>query len=275
MLKPLPCLSRRRMLRWTAQALLAAGFWPGARAASAATPGEDFEFLVLNDLHHTADECTTWLTQVVAQLKQLHPSAELALVLGDLTDLGTESSHVAVRETLATWGRRFHVQIGNHDYLTPTDRAAYERVFPNSLNYTFRYRGWQFVGVDTTEGQKYEKTQVQPATMSWLDENLKQLETERPTVLFTHFPLAADVQYTPQNANALLEKFRPFNLRAVFGGHYHALTERRDARGVALTTNRCCARLRGNHDGSKEKGYLLCTTQAGTVRHQFVEFRGS
>ncbi|MBL7650331.1 MAG: hypothetical protein JNK74_29610, partial [Candidatus Hydrogenedentes bacterium] len=84
MLKPIPAVSRRTMLRWSSQALLAAGFWPGA-VASAAASSSAFDFLILNDLHHVAPECTTWLKKVVAQLKA-HHTAEFALILGDLTD---------------------------------------------------------------------------------------------------------------------------------------------------------------------------------------------
>lgn len=259
------------MLRWTSQALLAAGFWPGARAESTTPTAEDFEFLALNDLHHTNAECTVWLAKVTQQLKQQHAAAEFALILGDLTDLGTESSHRAVRDTLQQWGKPFYVQIGNHDYTTLTDRGAYLRAFPERVNYFFHHRGWQFVGVDSTEGQKYEKTNVQPATFDWLDDNLKKLQQDRPTVLFTHFPLAHEVQYAPLNANALLDRFRDFNLRAVFGGHFHGLTENQTSKAVPMSTNRCCSRIRGNHDGSKEKGYFLCSARAGSVTHRFVE----
>jgi 3',5'-cyclic AMP phosphodiesterase CpdA len=269
MLKPIPALSRRVMLRWTSQALLAAGFWPGVRMQAAGS-SSNFEFLILNDLHHVAPECTTWLNRVVHQL-QTHTSAEFALILGDLTDLGTESSHRAVREVFEGFGKPYYVQIGNHDYLSPTDRSFYTATHPDRLNYFFRHRGWQFIGVDTTEGQKYEKTSIQPTTLEWLDKNLRRLRRSRPTVLFTHFPLAQGVNYCPTNANALLDKFRDFNLKAVFSGHYHALTLREDAKGVPFATNRCCARIRGNHDGSKEKGYFLCSARKGELQHRFVE----
>lgn len=257
------------MLRWTSQALLAAGFWPGARLQAAGSSAT-FDFLAINDLHHAAPECTVWLKRVIEQLRG-HTTSEFALVLGDLTDLGSETSHRAVKETFDGLGKPYYVQIGNHDYLTPTDRAAYTNTHPGRLNYFFRHRGWQFVGVDSTEGQKYEKTKIQPATMEWLDKTLPKLRRNRPTVLFTHFPLAEGVNYCPSNANDLLNRFRDFNLRAVFGGHYHALTERQNAQGIPFSTNRCCSRIRGNHDGSKEKGYFLCSVREGQLSHRFVQ----
>jgi hypothetical protein len=106
--------------------------------------------------------------------------------------------------------------IGNHDYLTQTNRKAYVETFPLRMNYYFRHRGWQFVGLDTTDGLRYEKTEIQPATFEWLDDYLPRLNPRKPTVVLTHFPLGPGVNYRPANADALLERFREFNLQAVF-----------------------------------------------------------
>jgi hypothetical protein len=76
----------------------------------------------------------------------------------------------------------------------------------------------------------------------------------------------------PLNADPVLEGFRDFNLVAVFDGHYHGFTERHAGRTV-LTTNRCCAISRNNHDGTPEKGYFLCTALDGQIQRQFVEVK--
>lgn len=270
MLKPLRGLSRRDMLRLSSGALLTAGLWPGALSAADAPRSGRFDFIAINDLHHVGSDCTAWLERVVAQLRT-HSGARFCLILGDLTDLGTRTSMEAVRGVFGRLGIPCHVQIGNHDYATQTDRSAYEAVFPKQLNYSFTHRGWQFVAVDSTEGQRYDKTHIQPATLEWLDSQLPRLNPRRPTILYTHFPMGEGVNYRPLNADALLDRFRPFNLRAVFSGHYHSLTERSAAGGLVLTTNRCCSLKRGNHDGSKEKGYFLCSVAAGEVTHRFIE----
>jgi 3',5'-cyclic AMP phosphodiesterase CpdA len=261
------------MLRMTSGALLAAGVWPGALEAAESQPPRyaAFDFLVVNDLHHMSPECTAWLRGVARQLRG-HRSARLCLVLGDLTDTGSIGSMEAVRGVLRSLPMPVHVQIGNHDYASATDRAAYTATFPGRLNYSFVHRGWQFVGLDSTEGQKYTGTLIQEDTFAWVHQNLRRLRPEHPTVLFTHFPMGEGVQYRPRNADALLDLFRRYNLRAVFSGHYHALTERQGPGGLAFTTNRCCSLKRENHDGSREKGYFLCRATAdGTVSHEFIE----
>ena len=139
-------------------------------------------------------------------------------------------------------------------------------------NLKLRHRGWQFVGLDTSDGQRYEKIEIQPATFRWLDDYLPRLDKTKPTVVFTHFPLGLGVKYRPTNADALLDRFRQFNLQAVFNGHYHAFTER-TAGGFTLTTNRCCAYRRDNHDQSKEKGYFVGEAKDGKITREFMEYQ--
>lgn len=275
MQSPSPRLTRRQALLRLgstagagAGALLALGAWPGTLRADNARPASRFRFVVVNDTHHMSEECTPFLQAAVRQMRQLGPA--FCLHCGDLTEKGQPENLEAVHDLFAGLGAPFHPVIGNHDYQSQTDRTAYTRRFPLSINYYFRHRGWQFVGLDTSDGLRYEKTLIQPATMAWLDEYLPRLNPRRPTVIFTHFPLGADVTYRPQNADDLLHRFRDFNLQAVFCGHYHALTERVSGQAT-VTTNRCCALKRNNHDGSKQKGFFVCDVADGRLTRTFVE----
>ena len=74
----------------------------------------------------------------------------------------------------------------------------------------------------------------------------------------------------PHSADELLLRFKEHNLQAVFNGHFHGFTERKLGR-VTLTTNKCCSISRENHDGTKEKGYFLCTAKDGKVTREFAE----
>lgn len=234
--------------------------------------GVSFRFLVVNDTHYGAPMCGTYLEGLVRQMER-HDGVAFCLHLGDLCDGGGVDSLKSVRRIFEKLGRPFYPQLGNHDYAAATDRNGYEQVFPDRVNYRFEHLGWQFLGVDSTEGQRYEHTTIQPATFEWLDRELPQVDRTRPLVLFTHFPLGAGVKYRPLNAEALLERFEGYDLRAAFSGHFHGYTERL-WRGRPLVTNRCCARRRGNHDGSKEKGYWLCAVAGSELRREFVEYRG-
>ncbi len=264
-------MSRRSALaRLSAGALLSLGAWPGALRADNIVPDEAFRFIAVNDTHCMSPECVQYLTGAVKQMQADNP--EFCLHAGDLTEKGERENLERVKAIFRALPGEMYPVLGNHDYLTQTDRRAYTQTFPMRVNFYFRHRGWQFVGLDTTDGLRYEKTEIQPATFEWLRDYLPRLNPRRPTVLFTHFPLGDGVNYRPRNADALLERFRDFNLQAVFNGHYHSLTERRH-RDVLVTTNRCCALKRNNHDNSKQKGYFVCEAKDGRISRRFVEYK--
>ena len=263
-------ISRRRWVRMSAGAILAAGLWPGCARWSGNGRGGAFRFVVINDTHFQSPQCPAWFERVRASVLRHKPEPEFCLVVGDLAENGTQAQLGAMRDVLRSLGMKYHVVIGNHDYQTSTDRSAWDRLFPQSLNYSFEHRGWQFIGLDSTQGTDWQETRVQPATLGWLDRHLPRLDPATPTVVFTHFPLGPDVKYRPLNADDLLLRFTRFHLVAVFDGHFHGFTERQVGSAV-LTTNRCCSISRENHDGSKEKGYFLCTAAEGLITRQFVQ----
>ncbi len=261
-------ITRRRMLALSAGSLLSAGLWPGALSVGA-EPAGDFHFLVVNDIHNQDEACSRWLEGIVKQMKGHAEKPAFCLVVGDLSENGTPEQLEPVRGVLRGLGMPVHVVIGNHDYRADDDRSAYHRFFPDAMNYTFTHAGWQFVALDSTEGQR-AYVEVPRATLTWLDEMLPRLDKKRPTILFTHMPLGPWVVYRAKNAEAVLERFKEFNLKAVFNGHFHSSTERQVG-AVTLTTNRCCAFRKKNHDGTKEKGYFLCRAKDGKVERRFVE----
>jgi hypothetical protein len=260
-------VSRRRLLGMTAGVCLASGFWPGALAAQDASAGE-FPFICVNDLHYTDENCAPFFKRMVEKMKQASPDSKLLLVAGDLVENGTVVQCAAIKELLAASGMTLKVVIGNHDYASDTDRKAFEEAFPDSLNYTFEHGGWQFVCVDTTFGRN--GLEIQKPALQWLDDELPKLDKKRPMILMGHHPLAAGVAIRVRSADAMLDRFKEFNLRAAFNAHYHAFTEK-TLRDCVLTTDRCCSFRANNHDGSKEKGFFACQVKDGKVVRQFVE----
>jgi len=264
--------SRRDWLRRSAGALLSLGLWPGcARFADNGRDGA-FRFVVINDAHFQSPRCPEWFDRVSASIRSHDPKPEFCLMVGDLAEHGTQSELGPMRDVLRSLHMPFHVVIGNHDYVSDTDRSAWDDIYPRSLNYHFEHRGWQVIGLDSSEGAKSGNTRIQPPTLHWLDDTLPKLARAAPTVVFTHFPLGALVPMRPINADSVLERFKEFNLIAVFDGHFHGFTERMSGRTI-LTTNKCCAISRANHDRTPEKGYFLCAANEGRLRREFVEVK--
>ena len=259
-------LSRREMLRVTSRGLLALGLGAGALGASATEPAA-FRFIVISDIHCRDERCHPWFRKIVASMRRHQP--DFCLINGDVADSGRPDQLAAVKEIFGGLGVPLYATLGNHDYTSDTDHTPFNKLFPGSINYHFEHAGWQFVGLDSTQGRQVFFTQVQPATLAWLASTLPTLDRTKPTVICTHFPLGDAVLCRPLNADDILNPFVGFNLRATFSGHWHGFAERHFEH-ANLPNSRCGSWWRGNNDGSPQKGYFLCeATPSGDVRRQF------
>ena len=256
-------LTRRDALRLTA----ALACTPLARAAVAE---DGLEFIAVNDLHFSDEMCVPFFQNVVARMRESAPKAVLALISGDLADRGTPEQFAALRACLDRLGVPVFPVPGNHDYLTDDDRTAYDTAFPGRSNYVHTHGGWQFIGLDSTQGMDFDGTEISAAALAWCDENLPKLDARAPTVAFTHFPLGPGTTYRPRNADALLARLDKLNLRGTFSGHWHGLNEQH-IHNADVIVSRCCARVRENRDGSPLTGWWVChAAPDGTLTRRFI-----
>lgn len=233
---------------------------------------EKFSFIAINDLHYSSQACRPWFVEVVRQMKASAPDAHFCLLGGDLADNGTAAQLESVRAIFRELAMPVYPVVGNHDYVSGMDRAAYEKYFPGRINYNFLHDGWQVLGLDSSQGTLSRDTMVSDATLHWLDENVPKLDPRKPTIVCTHFPMGRFVAARPRNADELLRRCLQLNVRAIFNGHFHGYTLRQ-VNDAILTTDRCCSRVRANHDGTPEKGWFVCQASDGDVTRRFVEFR--
>jgi 3',5'-cyclic AMP phosphodiesterase CpdA len=263
-------LSRREMLCASASSLLALGLWPGVLRAEGESRGEDFSFIAVNDTHYVDEKCGAWLQTAIARMKECSPKPELCLMSGDYAEHGTVAELAAARDVFKSLGFPTYGVIGNHDWLKNDDRKPYEEVFPNQINHRFDHCGWQFMALDTTEGLKAGRTKIADATLQWVDDNLSKFDKKSPLILVSHFQLGPGINNRPLNTDALLERFKDYNLRAVFCGHFHGFTESKLGEAV-FTTDKCCSLKARNHDRTTEKGFFFCQIKNGVIQRTFVE----
>ena len=260
-------MTRRSALRVGAGAVAALG---AAQVSGAAEAGGGVTFIAVNDLHFLNDGCVPFFRNVVKRMRESAPGAVMCLVAGDVANDGEPAQYRAVKEIFAGLGMPVLPVPGNHDLWPEGDRGAYDAAFPNKVNYVVREGGWQFVALDSTQGMDVDGTRISEATLAWMDATLPKLDAKAPTVVFTHFPLAEGVTFRPLNADAVLARLGKLNLRATYSGHWHGLDEQRVG-GAELITSRCCARVRGNRDGSPLKGWWVCRAGAdGMLARRFV-----
>lgn len=262
-------LSRRQALRClSVGGWLATGFLPLAARAREMEPPASIRFAVLNDLHYLSPECGRFLRGVLEQVRAHAP--EFCLVLGDLTEKGRREDLAAVRQLWDQSRLKYYPVIGNHDYTAAGSPRYYQYFFPRRLNYVFSHKGWQFIGLDTSEGLKYENTHISEETLAWVARQAARLSPTAPTIVFTHFPLGPGVRYRPLNAEALLEKLARLDMRGIFCGHFHGFTRTAVLQTFAFTSP-CCALKRHNHDGSREKGFLIVEARPAEMQVKFVQ----
>jgi hypothetical protein len=260
-----PPLSRREFLRFGGATLALSS------AQSLAAAPEHFEFIVVNDTHYIGEECREWHGRVAQAMKASCPHAAFCAFAGDVSDGGDEPALRAIREIYGIIGCPLAPVPGNHDHISDSDRSGYEAVFPGRLNYAFQHGDWQFLAIDSTQGVHSSDTQISEATLTWLDQAIPKLDPKKPVFAFTHFPLADGADLRPLNADEVVRRLLRVDLRWIHSGHWHG--EKIDRHGLAiLSINRCCARLRGNRDGSPLKGWhVYRATPAGELTRRFVE----
>src|SRR5439155_1089399 len=87
--------------------------------------------------HRQGADRGRWLEGVIRRMNRHKEKPEFCLVAGDLAEHGRKEQLAAMRDLLKTLAMPAHVVIGNHDYVTQTDRKAFEEIYPDRLNYKF------------------------------------------------------------------------------------------------------------------------------------------
>jgi hypothetical protein len=265
-------LSRRDWLKLTAAAAVSINTLPilGQEKPDQKAPAA-LSFICVNDLHFSSKNEAPFFKTMVEEMKAVEPKPKLLLAAGDLVDSGTAVQFDAIKEIFAESGIMLKVCIGNHDWASATDKKAFERAFPDSLNYNFEMDGWQFVVLDTTNGVNNQANKAPQATFDWLDANLGKLDKKQPLILMTHYPIGQGVRNRSGSANDILTRFKEHNFKAAFTAHYHANTEVKYGDAM-IYTGRCCSVKANNHDGSKEKGFVACVAgKDGAVTRKFIQ----
>jgi 3',5'-cyclic AMP phosphodiesterase CpdA len=260
-------VTRRAFLRTSAAAFGAAAAAPLLKAGGAESAGE-FSFVVANDLHYRDQRCAPWFEKVIASIRDLRPRPAFVVLAGDLSENGARDQLGAVRDSFKTLPMPIKTVIGNHDHNADDGRKPFGEIFGATPNARFEVGGWQFLTLDTTEGNAVFRTRISAETLQWVQKTAPTLDRSKPVIVLTHFPLGRN-WLRPVNASALLDALRRCNFQGSFGGHWHGWTEPVE-NGSLLITGRCASWWRTNHDGSDEKGYFLCRATSDGVTHRFV-----
>ncbi len=126
-----------------------------------------------------------------------------------------------------------HVGFGNHDYdVKNIPRELSHRLFAVKFNArpysALDYKGWKFIHLNNFLGDTQDRSAMQfnPAIGTLGEEQLQwfeaQLQQQRPTFVFVHFPLTMieSTEFRDYGLIPLVRKYRE-TIQAVISGHVH------------------------------------------------------
>lgn len=232
------------------------------------------KILSLGDMHITDDKSIAYPRKVIEAMNA--EGGDLVLVCGDLAKDGLRSELEIAKGVLDEFKMPYYPVVGNHDalYRGEKEETLFSEVFSlKQNNYHFVKNGIHFIAIDHGCGKAFNKNSVRPAAMAWIKETLTGIDENEPIVFFSHYPFGEGVRYQTPNSKEVLALFDGKKLLAMISGHFHGNTERRE-NGILMTTTACCSGTRGNHDGTKAKGYrVFHVDNKMNVTTEFVEVK--
>jgi 3',5'-cyclic AMP phosphodiesterase CpdA len=194
-----------------------------------------------------------YLARAVAVLNALVPRPDLAVVTGDLVDLGEPAEYEHLRQLLAPLQMPVFVIPGNHD-----EREALRASFAGDgylpgegyLQYTVEDYPVRLVALDTVIPGRHDG-ELCAGRLGWLDAVLA-AQPARPTLILMHHPpFATGITYMDNfglgNAAGLAEVVRRHpQVERILCGHLHRAIDRRFAGTVAGTAPSTAHQVRLN-----------------------------
>lgn len=166
-------------------------------------------FAVLTDTHIGRGDSDVKLKKAVQSINS-NPEIGFVLVLGDISDHGTEEELVYAREILSGLEVPYYFTTGNHDARWPDRREAFKKVFGTD-RYSFESGGVRFIGFSTGPFETVKRASVRQEDLEWIKS-----ETSGDS------PVVVGVHYTPDliyNEEAVDEAFGDANIVLWLAGH--------------------------------------------------------
>lgn len=214
--------------------VFASGLWRGSGAQAAANQAaasqEEFYFVQLSDTHWgykgpANPESATTLKRAVAAVNGLAEPPDFVVFTGDLTHTTDDAQER--RRRMAQFRdivgelrvKTVRFMPGEHD--ASLDQGEAYREFFGNTHYTFDHKGVHFITLDNVSDPA---SQIGPAQLDWLKNDLKQLDPATPIVVLTHrplFDLYPQWDWATRDAAKAIDLLLPFRNVTVFYGHIH------------------------------------------------------
>lgn len=192
---------------------------------------DDFYFVQMSDTHwgfngpKANPDFAGTLKKAVASVNSLEVQPDFIMFTGDLTHITDDdkerkrrlSGFKNIVKDLKNKNVRF--MPGEHD-AGVDGGAAFEEFF-GATHYTFDHKGVHFIVLDNVSDPR---SIIGEAQLSWLADDLEDLDKDARIVVFTHrplFDLYPDWEWYTRDASRAMELLKPYSNVTIFYGHIH------------------------------------------------------
>lgn len=196
---------------------------PGASPVAAGDG--PLRYAVIGDSHviPSDPEHAEYTGRIFAYLESLDPVPAFVIHVGDLVECGFEEEYEQYDSLIPDAFRdRIHHVPGNHEVRWDEhgNRKFVERY--GQAPFSFDEAGVHFVALDPTTLLQ-ELGQFGEEQLAWLTDDLEQVGTGTPTILFFHYPVGGE-NYFITDQDALFTTIAPYNVIGIHAGHIHEET---------------------------------------------------
>ena len=261
----------------------------------------DFDFVFFTDAHLEPElGAAAGCAKCFNQINEAHP--EFCIAGGDQVfdiceqDLTRARSLFKLyRQTEAELACKVYHTIGNHDVIGINQKSPIEPGDPEygkklyqenfgKLYYSFDYKGWHFVVLDSI-GIEYYKifaSHFDGEQLRWLESDLAAVGPDRPVIVVTHVPIASVLGSLSSdggrgpivgNAYAVHSILARHNVKLVLQGHLH-VCEKSVYHGTEYLIGGAVSGFwwKGKMEDGSSEGYTLCQVRGGEVTTSYITY---
>jgi len=186
---------------------------------SASLFAQDFKFAWITDLHIGYTGADENLSHVVADINSKH--FPFVLVTGDIGEKGRNSELEEAKQILDSLNTKYYMIPGNHDTKWSESGCTKFSELWGDDKFNFVYNGVHFIGLNSGVILRGGGGHIVPEDLEWIDTVLSKINKSDPVIIITHHPLNGDVD----NWFKLINKFKEYNVVALFNGHGHSFLQ--------------------------------------------------
>ncbi|MFD6442722.1 metallophosphoesterase family protein, partial [Peribacillus sp. NPDC060186] len=196
----------------------------------------DLVFPVISDIHiqRQSDDFLNKFVTTLEQLNKVAPKQDAFVVVGDLTDLGTELEYDKFMSAYNPRKQSKAVSmfaIGNHDYWNGLSAADSQKRFCEKTGMESHFyhkviKGYHFIVLATEDGNTSGTFSVNQ--IEWMGEQLKIAnadDSKKPIFVFHHQPIKGTIYGSEwgfsQNRDLFYDTLKEYPQVVTFSGHTH------------------------------------------------------